>query len=243
MKRPTAPHRINYHEPDGAGLEEWEPINPDDLISGTPVQRGYLCDEIEETGYIAGVWDCTAQVDHLAPYGVDEFMYLLDGTVIMGMPDGSEVTINAGEAFMIPKGLNCQWKQPGYVRKIFMILDEPHNKRDTTPAANPSLDRITVSSLSAPKVAEGDVSTTRTDFVNATGTMSVSVSDHAATKSAARAAPANEVICVIEGALSLEHEGQTHKFAKGESVYLPKGCVTGWQTEAGTRLLTSSYVG
>jgi uncharacterized cupin superfamily protein len=58
-------------------------IDPADLVSGTPVQRGYLCDEIG--GYIAGVWDCTAQTAHMSAYEVDEFMYLLDGSLVMVM--------------------------------------------------------------------------------------------------------------------------------------------------------------
>lgn len=237
MERPTAPHRINFHGPDGTGLEQWEEMNPDNLVSGTPVQRGYLCDEIADQGYIAGVWDCTAFVDHPSPYGVDEFMYLLDGSVIMGMPDGTEVEVKAGEAFVIPKGLQCQWKQPGYVRKIFMILDRAEAK----PACNLALERVTVPDLSAPDNAQG-ITTSRTDFVNAAGNMRVSVSAHGAVTSAASPAPENQVIYVLDGTLKLTHDGKTETYAKNEAVYLPQGCVTGWQTEDGTRLLVSSYV-
>jgi uncharacterized cupin superfamily protein len=236
MDRPTAPHRIDFHAPDGSGLEQWEEMNPDNLESGTPVQRGYLCDEIG--GYIAGVWDCTAFVDHPTNYGVDEFMYLLEGSVIMAMPDGSEVEVKAGEAFVIPKGLACQWKQPGYVRKIFMILDAPEAK----PACNPALERVTVPDLASPKGAEGSITTSRTDFVNAAGNMRVSVSAHGAVTSAASPAAANQVIYVLDGTLKLTHDGKSETFAKDEAVYLPQGCVTGWQTEDGTRLLVSSYV-
>lgn len=238
MDRPTAPHRINFHNPDGTGLEQWDEMNPDNLLSGTPVQRGYLCDEITGAGYIAGVWDCTAFVDHPGPYGVDEFMYLLDGSVIMGMPDGTEVEVKAGEAFVIPKGLQCQWKQTGYVRKIFMILDGPEAK----PACNPALTRVTVPDLASPDLPAGAISAARTDFVNAAGTMRVSLAQHAATTSAASPAPANQVIVIMEGALTLTHDGTPETFAKGEAVYVPQGCVTGWQTEDGTALLVSSYV-
>lgn len=239
MDRPIAPHRINFHDPDGTGLDPWDEMNPETLISGTPTQRGYLCDEIAQAGYIAGVWDCTAFTAPPAPYDVDEFMYLLDGTVIMVMPDGSEITVNAGEAFVIPKGLQCQWKQPGYVRKIFMILGGP----DAAPACNPSLQRVSVPDLGPLTLADGAIATSRTDFVNAAGTMQVCVSQHGATTSAARQAPANEVICVLEGRLTLTHDGAQAVHDTGQAVYLPQGCVTGWQTDAGTRLLVASHTG
>ena len=51
------------------------------------------------------------------PYEVHEFMFLLEGSITMALADGTKVTINAGEAFVIPKGLPCQWIQTDYVRK------------------------------------------------------------------------------------------------------------------------------
>lgn len=141
--------KIEANGPNDVGLEDWEAMDPKALASGAPVQRGYLYDEHEPDGYLAGVWDCTAFDDKPGPYPVDEYMLLLEGQVIMEMPDGTSVTIEAGEAFIIPKGLNCQWKMPGYVRKIFMILE---NNLDSE-ASNASLLQVTkptMQALSAP---------------------------------------------------------------------------------------------
>ena len=38
------------------------------------------------------------------PYSVDEYMLLLAGDVAMVMPNGTEVKISTGDAFVIPKG-------------------------------------------------------------------------------------------------------------------------------------------
>ncbi|MEM9371864.1 MAG: cupin domain-containing protein, partial [Pseudomonadota bacterium] len=116
---------FDHSDRDGSGLVEWEALDPANLDSGDPIQRGKIYDEDQSSGYMSGVWDCTAFVDRPGPYAVDEFMFLLEGTVVMGLPDGTEVTINAGEAFVLPKGLDCHWKMPGYVRKVFMIVDDP----------------------------------------------------------------------------------------------------------------------
>ena len=86
------------------GLEEWEPMDCASLVSGTPVQRGHLYHEIEEQGYMVGTWDCTAFTDQMMPYAVDEFMLFLEGDLTMVLPDGEEIKIRAGDAFVIPKG-------------------------------------------------------------------------------------------------------------------------------------------
>ncbi|MGI9387563.1 MAG: cupin domain-containing protein, partial [Methyloligellaceae bacterium] len=117
--------RLEPNGPNGAGLAEWDPIDPAGLESGTPVQRGHIYHEDETHGYLAGVWDCTPMSEKFGPYTVHEFMFLLEGSVIMVAADGSETTVRAGESFIIPKGLPCQWKQTEYVRKYFMIFEDP----------------------------------------------------------------------------------------------------------------------
>ena len=68
---------------------------------------------------------CTPFVDPMGKNSVDKYLYLLQDTLIMRMPDGEEIHLQAGDAFVIPKGLECQWEQPGYIKKFFMILDGP----------------------------------------------------------------------------------------------------------------------
>ena len=220
--------RIDANGPDG--LDRWEEMNPDELASGTPVQNGHTYHEIEEVGYLAGVWDCTAFDAHPGPYEVDEFMWLIEGEVTMVMPDGSEVTTRAGEAFVIPKGLECQWKMPRYVRKYFMILDGPVPEG----GANPALSRVTKPDLAGPDVAD-DVQAEQTSFVNAAGTMRVSVRSCADVVAPSVAINAHSLIHVLDGQLTVTEDGTDHVFAKGETVYIKKGAIVGWATSAGTR--------
>lgn len=224
-------------DPDGpSGLEVWDPIDPTGLVSGEPVQRGHLYDEDPDAGYLAGVWDCTAFVDRMIPYSVDEFMFLLEGSVLLRLPDGSEVTVEAGQAFMIPKGLECQWTQSGYVRKFFMIVDAPV----TEGAENPSLHRITVPDLTRPAV--GDVvETARVAFVNSSGRMQVMMRDCAATILPDQPVPENRLIHVLSGRLTATQGGETQEILPGGTIYLKQGSTVGWQTEAQTRLLQASY--
>lgn len=57
------------------------------------------------------------------PYGVDEFMYFLEGSVTLTSSDGSVQVINAGEAVSIPKEWTGIWDTDGYT-KMWVIYSE-----------------------------------------------------------------------------------------------------------------------
>lgn len=54
------------------------------------------------------------------PYGVDEFMYFIDGGVTLTSSDGTVTEIGAGEAVTIPKEWTGVWDTDGYT-KIWVI--------------------------------------------------------------------------------------------------------------------------
>ncbi|MYK27917.1 MAG: DUF861 domain-containing protein, partial [Gammaproteobacteria bacterium] len=54
------------------------------------------------------------------PYGVDEFMYFLEGGVTLTSADGTVQTINAGEAVTVPKEWTGTFATDGYT-KIWVI--------------------------------------------------------------------------------------------------------------------------
>lgn len=57
------------------------------------------------------------------PYGVDEFMYFLTGSVTLTSTDGKVHTIGPGEAVTIPKEWTGIWETQGYT-KIWVIYSE-----------------------------------------------------------------------------------------------------------------------
>lgn len=57
------------------------------------------------------------------PYGVDEFMYFIEGGVTLTSADGSVQEIAAGEAVTIPKEWTGTWDTDGYT-KIWVIYSE-----------------------------------------------------------------------------------------------------------------------
>jgi uncharacterized cupin superfamily protein len=59
-----------------------------------------------------------AEIDE--PYGVDEFMYFIEGGVTLTSTDGAELAIQAGDAVMIPREWRGVWDTDGYL-KIYVI--------------------------------------------------------------------------------------------------------------------------
>lgn len=57
------------------------------------------------------------------PYGVDEFFYLLEGSITLTSSDGTVQIINAGEAVTIPKEWTGIWDTEGYTQ-IWVIYSE-----------------------------------------------------------------------------------------------------------------------
>ena len=57
------------------------------------------------------------------PYGVDEFFYVLEGSIALTSADGAVTKINAGEAVTIPKEWTGIWDTDGYY-KIWVIYSE-----------------------------------------------------------------------------------------------------------------------
>jgi uncharacterized cupin superfamily protein len=57
------------------------------------------------------------------PYGVDEFMYFLEGGVTLTSSDGSVMEIKAGDAVTIPKEWTGIWDTDGYT-KIWVIYSQ-----------------------------------------------------------------------------------------------------------------------
>jgi uncharacterized cupin superfamily protein len=61
--------------------------------------------------------------DITEPYGVDEFFYILEGSITLTSADGTVQTMNAGDAVSIPKEWTGTWDTDGY-NKVWVIYTE-----------------------------------------------------------------------------------------------------------------------
>ena len=227
--------KVEPEGPLGIGLQEWETMDPKSLVSGNPMQRGHIYHEHPNIGYMTGVWDCTEFVDQMGPYQVDEFMLLLEGELFLDLPDEKTVHIKAGDAFVIPKGFVCQWRQPGYVRKIFMIVDG-----DIPQAENPSLERITVINWENQNT-NFDISNKSIQFLNAAGTMRVELEQICSLTHPPIKQTENKLVTVLEGTVVISGAEGKSTFKVGETFYIKKDSEISMETGLKTKMINVCY--
>ena len=97
--------------------------NPNTIVTETPT--GNILDitslKSSDGKFASGMYKAgKSRFEITEPYGVDEFMFFLEGSVTLTSDDGSQMTINAGEAVTIPKEWTGVWETEGY-RKIWVI--------------------------------------------------------------------------------------------------------------------------
>ena len=100
--------------------------NPNTSVTETPT--GNILDitsmKSSDGKFASGMYKAgKSRFEITEPYGVDEFMFFLEGSVTLTSTDGSQMTINAGEAVTIPKEWTGIWETEGY-RKIWVIYSE-----------------------------------------------------------------------------------------------------------------------
>ncbi len=116
--------RLNSN-PVGFG-ETPDELTRDMFASPLPVQNSYEYYSDKEAGLYVGVWDTSKMIEAAGPYPCDEYMLLLEGkTEIKNNKTAEMEKVQAGEAFVIPRGYDCQWHQSGYLRKYFFIYEHP----------------------------------------------------------------------------------------------------------------------
>ena len=115
--------RLDSNGPERSGLAFWGNCESEDVVAGDPVETGHEFFS-DSTGQLtSGVWECTAYTANVEAYPVDEFCYILDGTVTITESAGRAETFTAGDCFVIPKGLKFTWHMPETVRKFYVIFD------------------------------------------------------------------------------------------------------------------------
>ncbi|MBM3667298.1 MAG: DUF861 domain-containing protein [Actinobacteria bacterium] len=76
-------------------------------------------------GLTAGVWESEPFTEEIVAggYPVDETCVVIEGTIVLRYPDGSEDAFGPGEAFSIARGTPLTWHQDDRVRKFYVIRE------------------------------------------------------------------------------------------------------------------------
>lgn len=96
------------------------PIPREWVLEGEPVARNrHIAGSTDGLGFTC-MWDCTAGRFNWF-YGVDETVYLLEGSITVVDSTGQVNHLGVGDTFFFAKGTRFEWTVPTYVRKIAFI--------------------------------------------------------------------------------------------------------------------------
>ncbi len=91
------------------------------LLSPAPQCRSDNVFTDDGAEYLAGTWDSTPYHRIVRPHPVNEFMQLLAGSVRFAAPDGSVLSLGAGDALFVPRGAPIGWESSDRVAKFYVV--------------------------------------------------------------------------------------------------------------------------
>jgi uncharacterized protein len=92
-------------------------INPEWILEGNPIARAQQIYRSRDGAADTFIWECTAGRFNWV-YGVDETVYLIEGSVVVKDESGIYNHLQAGSTMFFPAGSTAEWTVHRYVRKI-----------------------------------------------------------------------------------------------------------------------------
>ena len=163
-------------------------------------------------------------------------MLVLGGSVNIVHEDGHEEIFRAGDAFVIPKGLPCQWKQTESIHKVYVILDDPE-----TPIPDPAVYQRAIRlhpsegleplELANPENFEGGTPTQHdcSAYEDPTDRFFAGTWTCSPMRRKAQRFGRFELMCLLEGGMTLtEDAGAEHHFAAPDVLFEQPDTVNAW---------------
>lgn len=94
----------------------------DKCIEGQPVQRTWNHFTSTDEKFFSGIWEAEPGCWKIA-YTENEFCRILEGESVLRDNQGNEITLRAGDNFVIPSGFQGEWQVVEKTRKIYAIYE------------------------------------------------------------------------------------------------------------------------
>jgi len=229
-------------------LESIPPWPDDMVLSGTNEHWQKILHEGE---FVIALYEAMpATIDVAIPYTYDEYVLVLEGSVVLTSSEGVRQEYQTGDQFLVPEGWTGTWEMPSRFRELIVVESEqweasesllaplfagPKNSESGAPAVLPLLaDALQQTELdSLPPWPDGVVIT----GTNAHGQKVLHEGQLVSALYGAEAAllevgapfPYDEYVFVIEGEVILTTKGGSPKtFGAGDSFLVPKGWTGTW---------------
>lgn len=230
------------------GLQDWGTYLPDIVASGEPLQHGHTYLDTATSIFSSGVWTCSPHELVSGPFNVDEFVILLEGSIVIDHESGDSQRFRSGDSFIIPKGAPIAWKQDEAVRIYYAVHDDPEIPLESDPelkaiAADPKAELPAVTGQD-PAMYESEVPEVGrlTLYKDPTGKFQAGVWDCSPMKRMATTIERSELMHILDGSGSITNaDGEVFNFRKGDTFMVPAGMGYQWQNDTHVRKIFCSY--
>jgi len=103
-------------------------IDPSWVLSGSPKFAMTVFSDAKHLGSFSGIWEATGPGKFIWKYGVDESIYILDGSVELEYM-GKKLTLRPGDSTFFAAGTQATWTVQDHVRKTFRIYEVSRTTR------------------------------------------------------------------------------------------------------------------
>jgi uncharacterized cupin superfamily protein len=175
----------------------------------------------------AGVWEAAPRTGKPRTFEYSEFMYFLEGSVTLVDAQGRKETFKAGEAVLVPRGVEITWQQTEPVRKYWVIFDVNPVEGEQRPSGVIRLD---------PGVELKGEGRGKEHMYYAAKAGDESISVGVWESQPQESPPADfftpdssEFVYVLEGSVTLEDKsGRKDTFKAGDAFIIPRGMSVKW---------------
>ena len=95
------------------------------VVSGNPQQTAWPHFVGNDGAFRSGVWESTAGVFRGPMNDQIEFCHIIEGEARIVIEGGEEITVRAGDGFVMDNGLQPVWHVDKFVKKHFVIVAVP----------------------------------------------------------------------------------------------------------------------
>ncbi len=160
-----------------------------------------------------------------------EFVYVLEGSLMLTDARGRKETFRPGEAVLLPRGTEVTWEQDERMREYYVIFDvEESDEESSADGEPPTFIRLDPSGGADGLTGEG--STKSHTYFSGPNRSSVGVWETAPLTDTEFYTPEfSEVMVFLSGNVTLtQPDGSEHTFGAGDAVLIPKGATHKWSS-------------
>ena len=129
-----APVRIDPAVLAGEGLEALPPRDPAMTVSERDGRSSFK--SVFEGDIVSGVFESGPAVLKVEELGYDEFIYILEGGLVLTGADGVPHTFTAGDHLVLPKGWSGTWEMTGDTFRELIVIESQTFLQSTQEPAN-----------------------------------------------------------------------------------------------------------